>query len=272
MGRRDSNREYYKKEIERMKEIRKEYGDGDDWKDYPTSLYKGLNKELLMKDVGSYEELMYKSRVLVDRNTFSKYVSGEQAPNAEVLIRLAYHANCRIDDIINYDKEEDPNNAFNKPELIMVKEGVVVGLANPDGSLVYFDTRPYVKSPSVEAIKLDFDSPILYTRRGTVLICLFDPDEKKVKSGEDGEIYALMKGEKADWINSQDPTKRVFKDVQRLYITKIKKVKNDYGVQNIKSDVYSFIDADGKLQFQRLSWINEHMKSRIVMMINEFDY
>lgn len=273
MGRTNSNREYYKKEIDRLKDIRKECGDGDYWNDYPTSLYKGLNKELLMKNAGSYEEVMFNSRVLVDRNTFSKYVNGEQAPNAEALIRLAKYAKCYIDDLVITDyREEDAEATFNKPELLITEEGIITGLANFDGKPVFFDTRKYVKSPHVEAIKLNFDSPILYTKRGTTLICNYDPKEKRIESEEDGDIYALMMGKKINWVNPQDPSKQVHKDVQTYYITVIKKVRNDYGVQGVRQNVFSYIDEKGELQFQTLTWINENLKSRIVLMINEFDY
>ena len=272
MGRKNSNREYYKKEIERMKDIRKEYGDGEEWKDYPTDQFLGLNKELLMKHAGSYEEVMFKSRVLVDRNTFSKYINGEQAPNAEALIRLAKYANCYIDDLVITDyREEDADNTFRKPMLLITKEGVAINLANKKGKPILFDTRKYVKTPYVEAIKLDFDSPILYTRRGTILICNYQPDECRVRSEETGDIYALMLGKRIDFINPQDPTKKVFKDTKTFYITKIKKVKNDDGVQGIRQNVFSYLDENGELQFQTITWINEHMKSRILLMINCFD-
>ena len=273
MGRKNSNREYYKKEIERMKDIRKEYGDGEEWKDYPTTLFLGLNKDLLMKHAGSYEEVMFKSRVLVDRNTFSKYVNGEQAPNAEALIRLAKYANCYIDDLVITDyREEDADETFRKPALLITKEGVITGLANKNGKPIFFDARKYVKTPHVEGIKLDFDSPVLYTRRGTILICDYDPDECRVQSDEDGDIYALMIGKKIDFVNPQDPAKQVFKDTQTFYITKIKKVKNEYGVQGVRQNVFSYLDEKGELQFQTITWINEHMKSRILSMINYFDY
>lgn len=237
--------------------------------------FKGLNKDLIMSGCKSLDQLIYEANLYIDRTTLSNYIKGKAIPDAEVLWKLALHANSTIDEIVIPKLGSSPVDLYKHRFGLygFDASGMISLIKDEKGNYVHFDYSSYSKKDNIIPVKLLFDSPLLYAPKGSVLLLSDNIEDNTIKSSEEDEIYIVASYGAAplSLISGDKPFGKVETiPVDKFFISKIQKIRNDLHVDKIKANVFSYVDEDGKLQFRYLSEINNKLKKyRILKVIRE---
>ena len=229
------------------------------YEDYRT--YCGLNKELLKKIAKSQDDIIYKCDLKINRQTLSGYINGTTIPPVDILIKLCTRIGCEINDLLLLKHYENSNATYasvKKVEYLNQNgtHGPVILKDNKNKKYLEFKIRNVLNPNENDychdnVFLLTFDSYLLGAQKGSYLLTDFEYSDMKIIKEKD-EAYVLIK------------------DGDKLFISLVRKCKDEMGISNIRADIYSYIDIDGKTKLATINQLLPRIHSKIVKTIKEF--
>ena len=245
--------------------------------------YLGLNKDLLKKIAKNQDDIIELCCLDCTRQTFANYVNGSSLPTIDILIKLAQYCDCTIDELILPRWNQNGNctyGAIRKVARLNTNGSItpVIYENKETGEKKYreYDVSDILPASQVDyfhynVIELGFDSSVLFAKKGSILVTDF-VEEAIDFSKEKDEIYVLLQDTViVDKVREKNGKKEYYKEsVKVVYPSIIKRIKNELGVTNIKSDIFSYIDRNGVTQFSTArQFENKTLHSRIVRIIRD---
>ena len=230
--------------------------------DSRSRIYQGLNTEIIDSLNLNQDEIIKWAGLNINRTTLSNYIKGISCPPVDVVIKLAVLCKVSINDLLvvkDEYNEEVKASVVEKEITILYKDGKhskllrKVNGRNGEFELpVKIKINSYINRKigdysSLSAYQIAYDFPLINITKGSMLITEFNPSLIEEKGNKDHYV--------------------VLQKLSSVFVSVLKKVKDEDGISNIKADIYSYIDCDGEIKLATYNQIYSMYKGTIIRII-----